>query len=343
MEGAAVRIGLDARCGRRISVGMATYMRETAARLPRVAPEFTYVEYARGENLGFADQFLLPQQMRRDRIDLAHYMSQYVPAFAGGRFIFTIHDVIHLRFNQYFRAYIKPYYGSIVRRAARRAARIITSDPRTIPDLVEFLGADPRKIRAIPLAPRARFFEPSSPFRGERPYFINVGNHFPHKDIPTLLRAWSSLPASYDVDLYLTGSDDLDGALQRASTPRRRAIALGDVSDDELASYYAGAIALVHPAMLEGFGLPFVEAIASGAPVIATDQSIPAPVADASLQFRVGDWEAAAHHMQQLLDDAAFRTALVERGRRAVERLSWDRTARETADVYREVMEESLS
>jgi alpha-1,3-rhamnosyl/mannosyltransferase len=142
------------------------------------------------------------------------------------------------------------------------------------------------------------------------------------------------------VDLYLTGSDDLDGELQRYSTGKRKAIALGDVTDDELAGYYAGAVALVHPAMLEGFGLPFVEAMASGCPVIATDTSTPDAVKDVSLHFSVGGVEEATTHMRRVLDDEAFRTRLVEQGRNVVASLTWDRTARETADVYQEIAEE---
>ncbi len=334
------RIGLDARCGKRISVGMATYMREVSARLPVVAPEYDYRVYTRGQNLGIAEQIVLPLEMWRDRIDLAHFMAHYVPAFADGTFVFTIHDLIHLRFVRFFRAYIGPYYNTVVKRACRKAARIITSDKRTIADLVHYFGVDPEKIVVIPLAPRERFFTPAVPHRGERPYILNVGNHREHKDIPTLLKAWSSLPESYEVDLYLTGPDDLNGELQRRSTARRRAIALGNVSDDELASYYAGATALVHPALLEGFGLPFVEAMASGCPVIATDESIPEPIADVALGFPVGDAEAASAHLQRVLDDDAFRSNLIERGKRVVGELTWDRTARATADVYRQVLEE---
>lgn len=315
-------------------------MREVSARLPLVAPQYEYRVYTQGQNLGIAEQIVLPLEMWRDRIDVAHFMAHYVPVFAEGRFVFTIHDLIHLRFVQFFRAYIGPYYNTVVKRACRKAARIITSDKRTIADLVHYFDVDPAKIRVIPLAPRERFFEEVQPFRGERSYFLNVGNHRAHKDIPTLLRAWASLPEQYEVDLYLTGADDLEGELQRLSTPRRKAVALGDISDDELASYYAGAVALVHPAMLEGFGLPFVEALAAGCPVIATDQSIPEPIADVSLQFPVGDVEVAAEQMRRMLDDASLRRDLVERGGAAVRTLTWERTARETASVYAEVLEE---
>lgn len=335
-----MRIGLDARVGRPISVGMATYMREVSQRLPRVAPEFEYVTYTKGQNLGYLDQISLPFRMRHDKIELAHFMSQYVPIFAQGNFLFTIHDVIHLRFIEMFRAYIGPYYHWVLKRNARNALRVITSDSRTVADLHHYLGVDPEKIRVVPLAPRERFRAPSAPHRGERPYFINVGNHRKHKDIPTLLKAWAALPESYEVDLYLTGPDDLNGELQRYSTGKRQAIALGDIDDDRLSAYYAGATALVHPAMLEGFGLPFVEAMASGCPVIATDSSTPDAIAGVSLHFPVGGVEEASHHMQRVLDDAAFRAELVEKGRDVVATLTWDRTARETADVYQEIAEE---
>ena len=320
---------------------MATYVREVSTILPRIAPEYEYRVYTKGENLGLFEQVLLPLELHRDRVDLTHYLSHYVPAFASGTFIFTIHDLIHLRFIEYFRAYIGPYYRTVIRRACRKAARIITSDSRTVADLEELLGADPRKIVVIPLAPRPRFFEPSAPHRGERPYLLNVGNHFPHKDIPTLLRAWAALPERYEVDLYLTGPDDLKGELQRYSTPRRRAVALGNVSDDQLASYYAGASALVQSSLLEGFGLPFVEAMAQGCPVIATTTSLPDPVEQTALRFAPRDAEGARAQIERLLDDEALRAERVKQGIAAVRELSWERTARETASVYRTVLEES--
>lgn len=335
------RVGLDVRIGRRISVGMATYIREVSSRLPSIAPEFDYHYYREGENLGLTGQFALPLRMRRDRIDLAHYMSHYVPAFASGRFIFTIHDLIHLRFRRYFHAYIGPYYMTVVRGACRKAARIITSDEKTIADLVHYFGVDPRKIRVIPLAPRARFLQPVQPYRGSRPYLLNVGNHREHKDIPTLLAAWASLPDSYEIDLYLTGPDDFGGELQRLSRPNRRAVALGDIGDDELASYYAGAAALVHPALLEGFGLPFVEGMSCGAPVIATEESLPGVLRGAALTFPARSLEGAREAIVRLLGDATLRSRLVSEGQSRARALTWDLCTQRTAQVYRDIFEEA--
>lgn len=335
------RVGLDVRTGRRISVGMATYIREVSSRLPRVAPDFEYRYYNRGENLGLSEQFALPLRMRLDGIELAHFMAHYVPAFAGGRFVFTIHDLIHLRFKQYFRAYIGPYYMTVVRRACRKAARIITSDEKTIADLVHYFDVDPKNIRVIPLAPRERFLRPAQPYRAPRPYLLNVGNHREHKDVPTLLAAWASLPPAYEVDLYLTGPDDFGGELQRLSSDKRKVVALGDVSDDELAAYYAGATALVHPALLEGFGLPFVEGMACGCPVIATDESLPGVLRGAALTFPARNVEAAREAIVRLLDDANLRASLVREGQTRARELTWELCARRTAQVYREIFGEA--
>jgi glycosyltransferase involved in cell wall biosynthesis len=335
------RVGLDARRGRAISVGMRTYVDELTARLPQIAPQFSYRVYAHGENLSPLEQITLPLRMRYDGIDLAHYLSQYVPLLAGGAYVVTIHDLIAMRFPEYHRKRLQPYYRTVVRRACRNAARIITDDVRTVDDLVNFLDADAGKIRVIPLAPRATFVAQAQPRHADRPYIMNVGNHRQHKSVDTLLHAWSQLPARYEVDLYLTGPDDFGGALQRVTNDHRRAVALGDVDDAALASYYAGALALVHPALLEGFGLPLVEAMTQGCPVIATTTSLPQPIQGCALTFEPGDADGARAQIERVLDDQALRTGLVERGRTAVAALSWDRTARETAAVYREVFGEA--
>jgi len=336
----SAQVGLDARIGRRVSVGMATYIREMVTWLPRVAPEFGYHVYERGGNFGIAEQVVLPLAMRRDRIDLAHYLSLYAPVATGRRFVITIHDLIHLRYERWFRAYIGPYYRTIVKRAARNAQRVITADERTIADLVHYLDVDPAKICVIPLAVRDLFFEAAIPMPTHRPYLLYVGNHRRHKDLRTLFTAWSALPKRYEIDLYVSGHDDFDGELARRSNDRRRIVALGELDDRTLARYYAGARALVHPALLEGFGLPFVEAMACGCPVIATDSSIPSILAPVSLQFPAGDAEAARAQIERLLDDDALRATLVERGTTVARTLTWERCARATAQTYRDIFEE---
>jgi glycosyltransferase involved in cell wall biosynthesis len=332
------RIGLDARLTRQLSAGMQTYVRELVARLPRVAPEYTYIPFSRGGNFDWSEHVALPLAIRRARLDLVHFMAQYVPLILPRRFILTIHDLIHLRFPQYFKAKVGPYYATVVRYACSRASRIITDDDRTVADLETFLGVNTAKVRVIPLGVSETFGAPGAPYAAGRPYLLYVGNHRRHKDLATLFEAWSSLGDGLGVDLYLTGPDDFGGELQRRSGPVRAIVALGDVDTERLAAYYAGARALVQPALREGFGLPMLEAMAAGCPVIACEDAVPGPLAGAALGFRARDAAGLRTRLEEVLGDDGLRGRTVALGREVARKLTWDRCARATADVYGEVL-----
>jgi glycosyltransferase involved in cell wall biosynthesis len=336
----ATRVGLDARLTRQWSAGMKTYARELVARLPRVAPEYAYVPFTEGGNFGWSEQIGLPLAMRRAKLDVMHFLSQYVPVLLPARFVVTIHDLIHLRFPQYFKPKVRPYYAMVVRRACSRAERVITDDDRTVDDLTLYLGVEKAKIRVIPLGVEEIFRRPVVPYDGQRNYLLYVGNHRCHKDLPTLFDAWSALPEAWQVDLYLTGADDFGGELQRRSGPTRAIVALGDVTTERLAAYYAGASALVQPALREGFGLPMLEAMSVGCPVVACENAVPGPLASAAISFGPHDAGGLRVRLEQLLGDRGLRLRAIELGREAAEKLTWDRCARATSDVYREVLEE---
>lgn len=334
-------IGLDARLTRQLSAGMQTYVSELATRLPVVAPEFAYVPFAKGGNFGWGEQIALPLAIRRARIDAMHFLSQYVPVIVPARFVVTIHDLIHLRFPQHFKAKVAPYYATVVRFACARAKRVITDDERTVEDLAEFLNVDRVKVRVIPLGTGEIFRRPVEPYAGERPYLLYVGNHRKHKDLATLFEAWSSLPERWRIDLYVTGPDDFEGDLARRSAHSRSIVALGEVATKELAAYYAGARALIAPALREGFGLPMLEAMSVGCPVVACEDAVPRPLLPATLTFRPHDVAGLRARLEELLGDKELRATSIARGRSVARDLTWDRCARATADVYREILEES--
>jgi glycosyltransferase involved in cell wall biosynthesis len=320
---------------------MKTYVRELVARLPRVAPEFAYATFSRGANFDWSEQVSLPRAIREANLDAVHFLSQYVPLLLPRRFVVTIHDLIHLRFPKYFKATVGPYYATVVRYACSRAARVITDDPRTVEDLEKFLGVRRTKVRVIPLGVSERYFAPTQPYRAERPYVLYVGNHRRHKDLPTLFEAWSKIPASLPLDLYVTGPDDFGGELQRRTVALRGIVALGDVSTEQLIAYYAGARALVQPAWREGFGLPMLEAMAAGCPVIASSEAVPAPLKRAALTFAAGNVAELRAKLEALSNDEGLRERTINLGREAARELTWDRCARATADVYREVLEKA--
>ncbi len=334
-----VRIALDARITRQLSAGMQTYVRELTARLPLAAPDLEFVILSDGGNFGWAEHVRLPLAVRAAKPALTHYMSQYTPLFMPRPYVVTIHDLIHLNFPENFKRKVGPYYRSVVRSVAARAARVITDDARTMVDLQRFLGVTPEKVRVVPLGVADVFLQPAVPHRGARPYFLYSGNHREHKDLATLLSAWSALPESSAVDLLITGVDDIGAA--RFATHSRKVVMLGDVRANELAGYYAGTVALVHPALREGFGLPMLEAMAAGCPVIACADALPTVLQGAALTFPARDAGEASRAMQRVLADQGLRTKLVNEGRARAAQLTWDRCARETANVYREVVEES--
>lgn len=335
----SARIALDARITRQLSAGMQTYVRELAARLPLAAPDLEFVLFNDGGNFGWAEHVRLPLAIRAAKPALTHYMSQYTPLFMPRPYVVTIHDLIHLTFPENFKRKVGPYYRTLVRSVAARAARVITDDARTVVDLQRFLAVAPEKVRVVPLGVADIFLKPAVPHRGARPYFLYSGNHREHKDLATLIAAWTALPESDAVDLLITGIDDIGAA--RFATHNRKLVMLGDIPASELAGYYAGAVALVHPALREGFGLPMLEAMAAGCPVIACDAALPSVLQGAALTFLARDAGEASRAMQRVLSDQGQRMKLVNEGRARAAQFTWDRCARETANVYREVLEES--
>lgn len=333
-------VAIDARKTRQMSVGMKTYVDELRARLPTVAPEFDFAFLDRGRNFGFEEQITLPLSMRMAAPDVSHILTQYAPLAAPRPLVITIHDLIHLRYPAFFKSKVGPYYRTLVRTAVRRAARVITDDARTVDDLQRFLDVDPVKVRVIPLGVNERFFEPIEPVRWERPYLLYVGNHRTHKDLATLFEAWSQLAPQYDVDLLLTGVDDFGGELQRRALPGRKIVALGDLEEAELIGLYRRAVALVHPALCEGFGLPLLEAMAAGCPVIACRDAVPHVLVPSVLTFAPRDIPELRGYLETMLTDQGLRTGLSKEGKMLAHTLTWDRCARATADVYAELLEE---
>jgi alpha-1,3-rhamnosyl/mannosyltransferase len=192
---------------------------------------------------------------------------------------------------------------------------------------------------------------PSGPLTGvlahlaAQPYLLSMGNTKPHKDLQTLLRAFAHVaPALPDLRLLLVGEEPpgyLD-AVPAGAPPevRARVTFTGRVSDAELRALYAGASAFVFPSRYEGFGLPPLEAMALGAPVVcANAASLPEVVGDAALLFPAGDVGALAEALSRVLGDPALRERASQAGRERAAEFTWERTAAATVAVYREALQ----
>ncbi|HYW53600.1 MAG TPA: glycosyltransferase family 1 protein [Candidatus Elarobacter sp.] len=329
-------VALDVRETSHTSAGMRAYVRALRALLPRVAPELRIAEIGRGDNFDLAEQAGIPLALARLRPRLVHFPTPYVPRFVATPHVVTVHDVIDLEFPRYAKRKVQPYWKHVVGPVLRSARAVITDDDATVALLERYLGVDRRRVRVIPLGVDAPDPLPE-PLRGERPYFFYAGNHRPHKDLATLVAAWASLPDRHAVDLVLTGAEE--PALRGARHTAGELVFAGDVNDDQLWRLHRGALAYVHPALREGFGLPLLEALRAGTPVIAADAATPSVLKPYVRSYPAHD--AVALRLQLLRaaeqPDAFAREA--ERAREATAHLTWERTVRATADVYRALLE----
>jgi len=330
----AARVALDVRITSHMSAGMIRYVRELAARLPVVAPDLTVVPVGAGDNFDLAEQAALPLAARRSGARLFHLPSPFVPLVPGVPFVVTIHDLIDLRYPAFVKRKVGPYYRYVVAPVLRRARAVITDDEATARDLEGFLRVPRAKIRIVPLGVDGPGRIPA--VRRARPYFFNVGNHRPHKNLDVLVRAWASLPADVPADLLLTGADDVALPVRRRPENAGEVIFLGNVSEADLEAHYRGAAAYVHPALIEGFGLPMLEAMRAGAPVIASHGALPTVLAPHAFAFESDDADELRALLERALRDRErFRTA-AEAAQAATAYLTWERTARATASIYRE-------
>ena len=361
-------VALDARLTRQMSVGMKSYVRELVERVPRQAPDLRFSILsneplqASGPNVrvervsefvaangGLGEQLVYPWQLRASGADLVHYMSVYAPRFGLQRHVYTIHDLIHLRFPAYFSWKVPPYYKLVAGPLARSATAVITDATATVSDLHELLGVATPAVRVIALGVSEKFVLNDeerarraaiarSRFGLSRPYFLYAGNHRPHKNLQTLVRAWSGLDGT-PCDLVVTEEGPLFVDLDRAQPVHGKLHLTGTVDVQDLISLYAGCTAAVQPSLYEGFGLSVLEAMACGAPaVVAQTPALLEVGGDAVATFPATDATALTRIMTLLLADAAYAERLRAAGRKQVLAFTWDATAKATADIYREAL-----
>jgi glycosyltransferase involved in cell wall biosynthesis len=250
----------------------------------------------------------------------------------------TVHDVLFDELPRCYTPAMRRGLRHVTRLLVARSARLIVPSVRTKIGLVERYGADPDRVDVVPLAPRAL---PAAPAADDvpapRPYLLGVGTIEPRKNWSRALDAHARvLAGGVDLDFVLVGGPGwLEGDLpaRLASSPRVRWEA--SASDARLAALYRGATAFVYPSLGEGFGLPVVEAMAAGVPVLTSaGTACEESAAGAALTVDPYDVEATADAMRRLAGDDALRAALRARGLARAAALTWERTAEGTRASY---------
>ncbi len=283
------------------------------------------------------EQVRLPRALRRLGAGVVHAPNAFLPLRRPCPGVVTIHDLAFEEFPEDFSRRTGWKYRAFAPRAARSAERVILDSAATRDDVCERYGVDPERTRVIPLAPSLPRGEQEPP---PGPYLLAVGDLRRKKNLLRLVQAFRALrEGGLPHRLVLAGLDAGAGSRLQEEAGGAPVDLEGYVSDARLDALMRGADVLVYPSLYEGFGLAIVEAMARGCPVAASNAtSLPEAGGDAAVYFDPRDVDAMADAVRRVTSDPALRVQMVKRGlERAVE-LSWDRTARETAAVYRELL-----
>ena len=296
------------------------------------------------------EQTFLPANIAAQRLNVFHTPIGAVPVLSLTPTVVTVHDLAFLKYPDQLPSSRRAWLIAATRMSARRASKIITVSQATADDLQAWLNLPDDLVQPIPLATSSKVERVEGKsldvFRMkwhiDRPYVLAVGTLEPRKNLPTLLRAFAKIKNEIDHQLVWVGPEgwltgDLKSTLAELELGDRVRLT-GFVSDEELGGWYSGADLFAFPSYYEGFGLPGIEAMRCGAPVLCSDNSaFPEVVGDAGVLIPAENASVWADTMLELLGDETRRNDLRQRGLARASQFSWDRTAQETYDVYKDV------
>jgi glycosyltransferase involved in cell wall biosynthesis len=368
-----VRIAIDARKLRDYGIG--TYIRNLLRHLARLDDKTDYIVLCRAEDQAFAaelgenfravpersrgysirEQIAVPLDLRREKVDLFHAPHYVLPPLTPCRSVVTIHDCIHLRFPQYLPSRLGYAYArTSMWFATHRSARVLTVSEASKRDILRYFHVPPSKITVIYNAIDERFSEepPADEVMRVReryqlndPFILYAGNIKPHKNLERLIEAFHTIRRGEleHVKLLIIGDEISKYAGLRRTVHRyklhKHVRFFGFVPDATLAILYRLARVFVFPSLYEGFGLPPLEAMASGTPVITSNvSSLPEVVGDAAMLIDPYQPDAIAGAIRRVMLDDRLRDDMRERGLARVREFSWARSIRRVREIYDEVL-----
>jgi glycosyltransferase involved in cell wall biosynthesis len=367
-----VRIGIDTHAAERTGSGNCSYIRGLVRALVELDRDTEYVLYANDEQHPFYESLPVATNVSvrrlwpaaailrvplalawasyRDRLDVLHVQYSAPPRHRGS-LVLTIHDLAFLRVPWSFPRAQRWRLRTQLRATIPRVAAIITVSQFSKRELQAVYGLSPERITVVHDAPAQQFTTAvaATGVDGVRrrlgirhPYVLSVGRQNPRKNVLGVLRAFERVRSlrAEPLQLVVVGPPDYRAAdVRRAverSPDRAEVICAGLVDDADMPALFSGASVFLYPSFYEGFGLPVVEAMACGTPVITSrSASLPEVVGDAAVLVDPMRQDDVAAALLRVLDDAGLRASLAERGPAQAATFRWEAAARRTIDVYR--------
>jgi glycosyltransferase involved in cell wall biosynthesis len=366
-----MRVAIDTR--KIHDFGIGTYIRNLLRQLARIDRDTEYVLLCREPDVGIAaqlgpnfrgvvapspnyslrEQIHVPWVLRRERPDVYHAPHYVLPPAVRCRSVVTIHDCIHLMFPQYLPNRVAYAYArASMWAAARRSNRILTVSEASKRDILNLFNVKPEKVVVVYNAIDEHFSATPSDehvarirerYQLDHKFVLYVGNIKPHKNLVRLIEAFSQLRRTHDDLKLLIIGDEISKlpALRRAvhrHKLHKHVRFLGYLKDDTLTVLYRLASVFVFPSLYEGFGLPPLEAMASGTPVVTSNvSSLPEVTGNAAVLVDPYDVESIEDGMRRVLDDPKLAEELRLKGLQRAREFSWERSVEKTQRVYREV------
>jgi glycosyltransferase involved in cell wall biosynthesis len=365
-----VRVAIDLRLAFHRRGGIATYAARLLEALSKTQPGSTFIEVrdrrdasstAGLPNVGTlrvvtpahfrSEPWTLPIELLRARADLFHATDFVAPLPSPTPTVVTIHDLTFLRRPELVTPQAARYYARVPR-SVRRARAVIAVSSATAHDVVTMLGVPKDRVHVVPLAADAAFrpLDDQGLLRAARDryrlperFVLFVGTREPRKNLGALLDACAGIrEAGEPLPLVLVGEEGwLADDLERRVRGQEHVRVLGPVAADDLVAIYNLATVVALPSLDEGFGLPVVESMACGTPVVCSDRgALPEVAGDAALLVDPDDVDGIAAALISVMHDEALRERMRQRGLARSATFGWDRTAEETAAVYRSVLED---
>jgi len=257
------------------------------------------------------------------------------PLFCRAPFVFTIHDLTHIQCPEARRPHLRFYYATFMKRACHRAVRILTVSEFTKKQIIDWSGVVPEKVVNVGNGVDA-VYEPSGDSYGfQFPYLLSVSNRKPHKNELRIVEAFGKAKLDSGIHLIFTGdpTPTLSRWIERNQLGSRVEF-VGTVPEARMPSLYRGATALIFPSLYEGFGLPIVEAMACGTPVVTSNiTAMPEVAGDAALVVDPRSVEQIVKSMEQIASDSVLRQRLRDVGLRRVTHFVWESTKARVRDL----------
>ncbi len=367
-----MRIGIDGRLWSETGIGR--YIRNLVTNLQDIDEENEYVLFVKRSDVKkirndesdvqikdnwklvltdirwhtFEEQIKLPHILKKEQLDLIHFPYFSVPIFNALPFIVTIHDLIIHHFPTGEASTLTPMvykakllgYKFVIQQAARKAKTIIAVSKATKQEIIDHLSVKKEKIAVIYEGVDRHVVNAHPKIIISEPYFLHVGNVYPHKNMERLMIAFRQVFFNTPVKLVIVGKEDFFTKRLKDFVQKKQldshVIFTGEISDSELSSLYHHALALVLPSLMEGFGLPALEAMANDCLVVASDiPSLREICMDAAVYIDPKNPDDIAEKLQRVVAQSKSHFARQRSlGEQRIRNFSWKKMAHETLRVY---------